>query len=429
MNTPSTFCLENVFYKGTAWTLLVQDGLILASGPTASLEIPATLKDVPRINGEGCLLFPSFIDAHVHLREPGFEYKENIESGLKAAAHGGFGTVMPMANTRPVNDSASITRNMLEKAHQHWPHGPRLCPVGALSLALEGKELAPYGELAEAGCVAISNDGKPVPSTEIFRRAVEYASHWGLTVIDHCEDPTLASGWHMNEGVTSGQLGIKGQPVVGESVQVARNVLLAEYLGISIHLAHISCRQSVELIAWAKSRGVRVTAETCPHYLLLDETRLEGYAADAKVSPPLRSADDVQAIKKALASGVIDMLVTDHAPHAPHEKEDTIDQIPFGFIGLETAVSLTYDLVRQKVLDEATFIDRWHTTPATVFGLPVNTLKSGDAANFFLFDPHRQWTVCRETLHSKSINTPFYGQTLTGQVVKHWLEGHLLVSK
>ena len=429
MNNTSFF-LTNILFKGTPWALVVQDGRILASGPETDLAALASqAENFPRIDGAGCLLFPSFIDAHVHLREPGFEYKENIQSGLLAAAHGGFGTVMAMANTRPVNDSASVTRFMLEKASQHWPHGPRLCPVGALSMGLEGKELAPYGELAEAGCVAISNDGKPVPSTELFRRAVEYASQWGLTVIDHCEDPTLASGWHMNEGITSGTLGIKGQPVVGESLQVARNVLLAEYLGISIHLAHISCRQSVEVIAWAKKRGVRVTAETCPHYLFLDDTRLEGFASDAKVSPPLRTADDVAAMKEALASGVIDMLVTDHAPHAPHEKEDTLDEIPFGFIGLETAVSLTFDLVRQGLLDEASFINRWHTAPATIFSLPANTLSAGDAASFFLFDPQRQWTVCRETLHSKSINTPFYGQTLSGQVVQHWLEGHLLVSK
>ena len=209
---------------------------------------------------------------YVHLREPGFEYKEDIASGLSAAAHGGFGAVMCMANTKPVNDAASVTRYMLERAKAAHPHGPRLYPVGALTLGLDGKELAPMGELAEAGCAAFSNDGRPVMNSELFRRAIEYAAQWGKVVIDHCEDAHLAAGTHMNEGVVSGRIGVAGQSTVAEAMQVARDILLAEYLNLPVHLAHISCRQSADLIRFAKERGVPVTAETCPHYLHLDDS-------------------------------------------------------------------------------------------------------------------------------------------------------------
>lgn len=400
--------------------VLSRDGKIAACAPSGTLDAPA---DAEHVDASGKRLFPSFVDAHVHLREPGYEYKEDIASGLAAAAHGGFGAVMTMANTKPVNDKASVTRYMLEKAAKHWPHGPRLLPVGALTVGLEGKELAPMGELYEAGCVAFSNDGRSVTSTEIFRRGMEYASMWDRKLIDHCEDFSIAKDAHMNEGEVSGKIGVKGEPTVAEALHVARDILLAEYLDLPVHLAHISCRQSLELIKYGKERGIKVTAETCPHYLTLDESLLENYDTKYKVNPPLRSKADVDALRKAIRDGVIDMLVTDHAPHAEHEKEHPLDGSPNGFIGLETALPLTYDFVRSGLITEKDFVRLWHDAPAAVFGIAVNNFTVGDTADFFLFDPNLEWQANRETLHSKSLNTPFLGETMRGKVTAHWLGG------
>ena len=410
-------------HEHAKFDVLVENGLIVAAGPSegaGSFEAPS---DAQVVQADGRLLFPSFIDAHVHLREPGYEYKEDIQSGLTAAARGGFGAVMAMANTDPVNDNAPVTKSMLEKARLTHPHGPALYPIGALSIGLDGKELAPMGELAEAGARAISNDGKPVRSNELFRRAMEYAATWNLKVIDHCEDPDLASGWQMNEGKSSMELGLRGQPGVGEAIQVARDVMLAEYLNLPVHLAHISCRQSVEVIRWAKSRGVKVTAETCPHYLLLDDTALSSYSTLFKVSPPLRGKDDLAALREAVADGTIDILATDHAPHAAHEKEVEFDQAPCGYIGLETAVSLTWSLVAEGVLNARRFEELWSAKPAEIFNLPVNGFKAGDRADFFLFDPEESWQVNRESIRSKSLNTPWLGSELRGRVHAHWLGG------
>lgn len=415
-----TFCLENARYLGEPVDVHVRDGLIEAL--VRAGERPP-VPDARTEDARGLVLFPSFIDAHVHLREPGFEYKEDIRSGLKAAAFGGFGAVMPMANTRPVNDTASVTEFMLAQAKTSWPHGPRLYPVAAATIGLKGEELSPLGELAAAGCVAVSNDGVGVASAEMFRRCMEYAASCGLTVIDHCEDPALARGSHMNEGATSARLGVKGQPTVAEALHVARDILLAEYLNLPVHLAHISCEQSVALIAWAKERGVPVTAETCPHYLLLDDTALAGYDPMAKVNPPLRTPRDIAAIREAVKSGVIDILVTDHAPHAAHEKETPLDEAPNGISGLDTAVALTYGLIREKALEERDLIRLWCEGPARIFRLPANAFAPGDPADFFLFDPDEAWTVSPESMHSKSANTPFLGQELRGRVRAHWIGG------
>ncbi len=419
-NHTAPFAVLGAELDGAPHDVLVADGRIAGLKPSGSLDLPA---DVERIDAKGLHIFPSFIDAHVHLREPGFEYKEDIASGLRAAAFGGFGAVMCMANTDPVNDSASITRFMLERAKAAHPHGPRLHPVGALTLGLEGKALAPMGELAEAGCAAFSNDGKPVMNSEIFRRAVEYAAQWGKLVIDHCEDAHLAAGTHMNEGAVSGRIGVAGQSTVAEAMQVARDILLAEYLNLPIHLAHISCRQSVDLIRFAKAKGVPITAETCPHYLHLDDSALEKYDTAAKVCPPLRAPEDVIALRRAVAEGVFDIFVTDHAPHAAHEKEEPLDEAPNGMIGLETAVPLTWELVRSGELSASAFTAMWSAAPARIFGLPEFTLKEGASADFFLFDSQVKWTPSRQTLHSKSLNTPFLGKPLRGKVTRHWLGG------
>lgn len=423
MSNKSLF-LHNALRMGAKYDVLVQEGRIAAAGPSGSVEAPS---GVERVDAAGLMLFPSFVDAHVHLREPGFEYKEDIKSGLTAALYGGFGAVMPMANTRPVNDNASTTRLMLEKARKHYPHGPRLLPIGALSIDLAGKELTPMGELREAGVIAISNDGKPVQNGDLFRHAVEYAATWGLKVIDHCEDAELARGWQMNESPTSANLGLKGQPAFGEAVQVARDILLAEYLKLPIHLAHISARQSVELIREAKLRGVPITAETCPQYLFLDDSMLSDYNTAYKISPPVRGAGDVAALREAVTDGTIDILVTDHAPHAAHEKEVPFDEAPCGMIGLETALSITYELVRSGQIELGRFVELWCGKPAEIFGIEVNRFQPGERADFFLFDPLADWLVEPETLHSKSYNTPWLGASLRGKVVNHWLGGLKLV--
>lgn len=413
----------NVSWQDRLCDILVQDGRIVELVEAGSVSQAQKIVD-----GRGMQVLPSLIDAHVHLREPGQEYKEDIASGLAAAAHGGFGQVMAMANTKPVNDNASVTRYMLDKGAQAFPHGPWVRPVGALTIGLLGQELAPAGELAQAGCVALSNDGLPVASTELFRRGMEYGADFGLTVIDHCEDPWLGAGGVMNEGAISSRLGLKGIPSISEAIQVARDILLASYLGLPIHLAHISCRESVELIAQAKEKGVPVTAETCPHYLLWDETRVAEYSTSVRVNPPLRTRDDVLALRQAVRTGIIDILVTDHAPHAAHEKNVTFAEAPNGISGLDTALSLTCELVRAGELDFGDIPRLWSWNTADIFHLPTCKMQPGDPADFILIDPDLSWMATADTLKSKGKNTPCLGQELSGKVMVHVLGGHIIVS-
>ena len=420
----STLLIHNALHKGASVDLLVKDGTVAEIKPKGSLAAPA---DAARVDAAGQILFPSFIDAHVHLREPGFEWKEDVASGLAAAAHGGFGAVMCMANTDPVNDEGSVTTRIIKSATDAFPHGPRVHPIGAATMGLKGEILAPMAELQAAGCVAVSNDGIPVDNSEIFRRVLEYAADLDLPVIDHCEDPWLAKKSQMNEGEVSGRLGMRGQPDVAEAVQAMRDIMLAEYLGTRVHIAHVSAARTVEVIAWGKARGVKVTAETTPHYLTLDETEVLGYRTFAKINPPLRTQKDIAVLRAAVKDGTIDMLVTDHSPHALHEKEVPFDEAPNGFTGLDLALSVTYDLVRQGALSEDDLIRLWCVRPAEVFKLPINTFKPGDPADFFLYNPNTAWEVSRQNLYSKSWNTPWFGKTLTGRVSAHWLGGHQIV--
>jgi dihydroorotase len=417
--------IRNVSWQDRDCDLRVGGGKVVELADTGAVQAPGARV----VDGGGLMLLPSLIDAHVHLREPGQEYKEDIASGLSAAAGGGFGQVMAMANTSPVNDNASVTRLMLQKAAQAFPNGPWVRPVGALTVGLAGKELAPAGELARAGCVALSNDGVPVENTELFRRAVEYAADFGLRVIDHCEDPWLGRGGVVNEGEVSGRLGLKGVPAVSEAMQVARDILLASYLNLPIHLAHISCRESVELIARAKERGVPVTAETCPHYLLWDESRVGNYDTSVRVNPPLRTRDDVLALRQAVRAGVIDILVTDHAPHAAHEKEVTFADAPNGISGLDTALSLTYELVRSGELDFSDIARLWCWNTADIFSLPANRMRPGDPADFILFDPDLAWVATAEALLSKGKNTPCLDREVPGRVMAHYLGGRMIFSR
>ena len=417
---------------------LVVRGAALAESPQAPVDlfaakgrilalVPAGTRPVPEgakvVEAEGMLLLPGLTDVHVHLREPGQEWKETIATGLSAAAKGGFVNVMCMANTDPVNDQAAITETMLDKAAKSHPRGPRLFPVGALTLGLEGKSLAPLEELRAAGCKAYSNDGRPVADSELFRRALEYASDLGIPVIDHCEDPYLAPGAGVNEGEVSARLGLRGAPACGEAIQVARDCLLAQYLGVPIHLAHISSKMSVDVIREAKAKGAPVTAETCPHYLILTEEACEDYDTAAKVNPPLRTRADQQALLAALEDGTIDVLATDHAPHAAHEKETPFDEAPNGISGLETALSVTWELVARGELSARTLVSAWCVRPAEIFALPLNRFQEGDPADFILFDPAARWTVTPKALASKGKNTPLMGRELTGVVRAAYVAG------
>lgn len=416
-------CIKNARHLDAAVDLLVDGERIVTMTPAGHHGMPENCES---FDAAGLTLMPSHIDAHVHLREPGFEYKEDIASGLTAAARGGFGAIMCMANTKPVNDTAAVTRFMLDQARQAHPHGPRLYPIAAATVGLKGEEMAPLAELKEAGCAAVSNDGRPLENTELVRRIMEYAADLGLMLIDHCEDPWLSRGWQMNESAVSGMLGVKGQPGVGEAVQAARDIMLAEYLGLPVHIAHVSSALTVDIIAWGKSRGVKVSAETCPHYLLLDHTLLEGFNTAAKVSPPLRAPADRESLRRAVKDGTIDILVTDHAPHAAHEKEGPMDEAAFGFTGLDLAVALSWELVRENVLTEADLHKLWHERPAALFSLPRNGFAPNDSADFFLFDPAEVWVAGRDTLYSKSCNTPFLGRTMQGRVKHHWVGGRQL---
>lgn len=412
--------IRGALWKGEPKDLLVAKSKVLS---LENYDESRQFKNARVVEAHGLVLLPSLLDCHVHFREPGFEYKEDIQSGLNAAAHGGFGAVFPMANTKPVNDSAGITAFMLDQAKKHWPKGPRLYPVGALTMGLKGTELTSMADLAAAGCKAFSNDGLPVTNTELFRRAVEYAAGLGMKVIDHCEDPYLAPGAGMNEGQLSGLLGLKGQPAVAESLQVARDVLFAKYLNIPIHLAHISCRESVELIRWGKEQGAPISAETCPHYLFFTEERVREYNTAAKVNPPLRQDEDREILLQALSDGVIDILTTDHAPHAAHEKEVTFAEAPCGISGLDTALSLTWELVRDKRMSFETLLEAWCYGPSRIFNLPCNHFQPQDPADFVLFDPDTSWTVSPETLLSKGKNTPCLGMELHGKVQAHFIGG------
>lgn len=412
--------VKNAVHLSAPVDLLVDGARIAAMTPAGHCD-HGEVENV--IDAGGMLLLPALMDCHTHLREPGQEYKEDIASGLEAAARGGFGAIMCMANTRPVNDAAAVATFMLERARASHPDGPRLYPVAAASMGLAGESMAPLAELKEAGCIAVSNDGRPLANTELTRRIMEYASDLGMIFMDHCEDPYLAKGWIMHEGAMSGKLGVKGQPGTGEAMQAMRDIMLAELLDIPVHIAHVSSRLTVDALAWGKARGVRVTAETCPHYLLLDDSALAGYNTLAKVSPPLREAADRDAVLAAVKDGTIDILVTDHAPHASHEKNNALDAAPFGMTGLDLALPLTFRLVADGKLSLADIHRLWSEKPAEIFGVAANHFDPGDPADFILYDPHMEWRVEPGNLYSKSCNTPFLHGTMRGRTAHLWLGG------
>lgn len=377
--------------------------------------------DLVEIDASGCWVVPGLIDMHVHLREPGEEYKEDILSGTRAAATGGFTGVACMPNTRPVNDCRAVTTMILERAAAA---SARVYPVAAISKGSRGESLAEFGELCEAGAVAVSDDGLPVRDSQLMRRALEYASDFGLAVISHSEEPSLSNGV-MNEGEVSTRLGLKGIPTAAESIMVYREIALAEYTGRPVHIAHVSTAMSTELVRSAKGRGVRVTAETTPHYFTLTEEAVEGYNTNAKMNPPLRTEQDRQAIREGLADGTFDAIATDHAPHSILEKEVEFDAAANGIIGLETSLPLSLALVRDGVIDERRLIELLSVQPAAILGLKAGTLSIGALADITIIDPSRQFYYAEDQVVSKSRNSPFIGWKLQGRAVLTMVGGRI----
>ncbi|UCD71033.1 MAG: dihydroorotase [Syntrophobacterales bacterium] len=390
--------------------ILVEDGII------AELKrfFDAKGQGAKVIDAQGKTVVPGLVDMHAHLREPGFEHKETIETGCLAAAAGGFTTVACMANTLPVNDNASVTRIILERATAVGTID--VLPVGAVTKGLMGEELAEFGPMKEAGVVAFCDDGNPIMDSGLLRRALEWSGKWGLPILSHCEDLNLSRGGVMNEGDLSKELGLQGIPPAAEEVMVARDIILADLTKGKLHLCHVSTAGSVELIQRAKSKGIPVTAETAPHYFTLTEKAVRDHGTNAKINPPLRTPLDREAIKDGLKDGTIDAIATDHAPHEAASKEADFSRAPSGIIGLETALSLTLRLVDEGVLSMDGAIAKLSTNPSRILGLNRGTLSKGSRADLTIFEPKREFVLEKAGFRSKARNTPFDGWKLRGVV-------------
>lgn len=400
--------------------LIEGDAVREIGSPGAYRTMPAAA----RIDARGCWVIPGLIDLHTHLREPGYEYKETIATGTAAAAAGGFTAVACMANTNPVNDSAAVTRFILDRAAEAGL--ARVYPIGALSFGLRGEALAEIGEMHSAGIVAVSDDGRPVTNAGLMRHALEYCRMFSIPVIDHAEDCGLAAGGTMHEGIVSMRLGLRGIPAAAEDVMVARDIALAELTGGRLHIAHASTRGTVERIRAAKSRGVAVTAEAAPHHFTLTDESVAEYDGNAKMNPPLRTVEDRDAIRAALADATIDAIATDHAPHHRDEKEVEFELAAFGIIGLETALPLSLRLVEEGALSPADLVRRMSAAPAAILGVPGGTLRAGSPADVTVVDPRREWCVEASALRSKSRNTPFLGWTMKGRAVATIVGGRVV---
>ena len=399
--------------------VLVENGLIREIGK--GLAAPAGTETVDAV---GKYVVPGLIDMHVHLRDPGLEYKEDIISGTRAAAAGGFTSVVCMPNTKPVIDNKAIASYIINKAKAEG--FANVFPVGSITYGLNGERMSEMGELKEAGCGAVSDDGKPVNNPELMRRALEYARGMGILVITHAEELSLVGEGVMNEGFTSTEIGLKGIPRVAEDIATARDVMLAEYTRSPIHIAHVSTEGSVRIIREAKLRGVQVTCETAPHYFTLTDDAVRGYNTNAKMNPPLREAADVEAIKAGLKDGTIDAIATDHAPHHIDEKDVEFDVAMNGIIGLETSLPLSLKLVADGLLTLNQLIEKMSCNPSNILGLQRGTLKIGSVADITLIDPSAEWTVDADTLASKSKNSPFLGWDVEGAASCTILAGRMV---
>ncbi len=391
-------------------TVVLRDGKVAEIGER--LERP---RDARAIDARGRWVTPGFVDLHVHLREPGQEYKETVETGARAAVAGGFTTICAMPNTKPVNDNASVTELVLARAAAAGL--ARVLPLGCISRNQGGEELAEFGELKAAGCVGFTDDGKPVVSSALMRRALEYSKAFGLPVAVHEEDPLLAGKGVMHEGPAATRLGLKGIPAAAEDVMILRDLALLELTGGRLHIQHVSTRGGVRALRDAKKRGLAVTAEVTPHHLALtdEDVAASGYSTDFKMNPPLRSADDVAAVREGLADGTIDAVATDHAPHSLVEKDLEFDAAMNGIVGLETAFAVCMDLVRRGALPDRRLVEALTAGPARAFRLSAGTLSRGVAADVVVLDPAAEWVLDPARLHTKGRNTPWKGKRLVGR--------------
>lgn len=403
--------------------LLIEDGRVKSiadSLPGSAGILPAS--DAEVFDAHGLIVVAGFIDLHVHLREPGEEYKETIASGAAAAVAGGFTSICAMPNTKPVNDSASVTRFIVDKAREAGL--ARVYPVGAITRESKGEELAEMAEMRDAGAVAVSDDGRPVMNSQVMRHAMEYARDHGLIVIDHCQDLHLAAGGVINEGRYSTLLGLKGMSGTAEESHVARDIMLAELTGARVHIAHISTAGSVEMVRRAKRQGLGVTCEVTPHHLALTDAAVVGFDTNTKMSPPLRSEEDRAALIDAARDGTIDAIATDHAPHHSDEKMFEYDRAPFGVVGLETALGVALTMLHHSgAVPLARIVEMLTIGPALAFSLPGGTLAEGSPADITVFDPEGEWTVEAQRFKSKSRNTPFAGWRLRGSVAATFARG------
>jgi dihydroorotase len=402
--------------------LLIENGRVARIGPALKKG-----RKGETIDAAGKWVLPGLVDLHVHFREPGYEYKETVLTGTQAAAAGGFTSVACMPNTKPVNDSPAVTRAILEKAAEAAT--VRVYPVGCLTQGQKGKVLAEIGSLVEAGCQAFSDDGRPVSRSDVMRRAMEYCRSFGVSVISHCEDLDLAGEGVMHEGEVSTRLGLPCIPAVAEEVMVARDIALCRLTGARLHLAHVSTRGAVRLLEKAKEEGLPVTAEVTPHHLMLTDEAVLSFDTSTKVNPPLRSREDVEAVRTALRNGVIDAVATDHAPHSTVEKEVDYQSAAFGLVGLETALGLMLKLVGEGVLPLDRAVDALTAKPAKILGVAGGTLAEGEPADLILVDPEAEWTVVPENFLSKGRNTPFAGWRLRGLVERTLVSGRTVFDR
>lgn len=401
--------------------LLLEDGRVTGMLDRGE-EAP---RDCEVLDATGLIVAPGFIDLHSHLREPGAEYKETIATGTAAAVAGGWTSVCAMPNTDPVNDSAAVTRFVIEQAER--AQLANVFPIGALTKGSEGVELSEMGEMKAAGIVAVSDDGRPVPNAGIMRRAMEYAHGFALPVVDHCQDPSLSKGGVMHEGRWSLTLGLKGMPAAAEDVQVIRDCVLAKLTRAAVHIAHISTSDSIDAVRRAKAAGLPVTCEAAPHHWTLTDEALVDYDTNMKMSPPLRSRDHLEALLEGLRDGTIDVIATDHAPHHLDEKTLEFDRAPFGITGLETAIGLAFELVHRGVIDLERLVALCSTNPARIFGLEKRgTLRKDAHADITILDANYQWVFDAASSKSKSRNTPFDGREMTGAAVATIVGGRLV---
>ncbi len=408
--------------------VLVEEGQILQVGKTVQSAGPGKNKksETRVIDARGKIVTPGFIDMHVHLREPGREDEETIASGTAAAARGGFTSICCMPNTEPVNDTASVTEYIGEQAEKVGR--VHVFPIGCISREQKGEDLTEIGDLVAAGCIGLSDDGKPVMNAELMRRAMEYATMFDLPLLPHCEDLTLSTEGVMHEGRVSTELGLKGIPSAAEAVMVGRDILLSEYTGAPVHICHVSTVESTRLIREAKARGVRVSGEATPHHLILTDEAVRGFETNAKMNPPLRSAEDVTALREGLIDGTLEVIATDHAPHAHAEKEMEFDYAPFGIIGLETALGLILtEFYHTGLLTLPMIVARMAVDPARILKLKhKGTLAPGADADITILDPGREWIVEEKDVQSKSRNSPFIGWKLKGQATMTIVAGRVV---